>query len=95
MQINVLSAAENDMAIAYDFYEKQKVGLGDYFYDSIFSDISSLSVYAGMHLKIDGYHRLLSKRFPFSIYYKLHNNTVSIYAVLDCRRDPALLQKRL
>jgi hypothetical protein len=31
------------------FYEKQGEGLGEYFFDSLFSDIDSLTLYAGIH----------------------------------------------
>jgi hypothetical protein len=42
-----------------------------------------------MHpVHFDRYLRMLSKRFPFAVYYRLEGDTVRIYAVLDCRRDP-------
>jgi len=37
------------------FYEKQGEGLGEYFFDSIFSDIDSLALFAGIHEKHFGY----------------------------------------
>ena len=77
------------------FYEEQQLYLGRYFYSSIFSDIESLYLYAGIHIMIKGYHRLLSKKFPFAIYYKIKENTVYIYAVLDCRQNPEKLEERL
>ncbi|MFO0913555.1 MAG: hypothetical protein U0795_11410 [Pirellulales bacterium] len=43
----------------------------------------------------DGFHRLLAKRFPFAVYYLISNETVEIYAILDCRRDPEWIIKRL
>jgi len=41
------------------------------------------------------YHRLLSKRFPFAVYYRVEEQAVLVYAVLDCRRRPAWIRKRL
>jgi len=41
------------------------------------------------------YHRLLSKHFPFAVYYKLETEVALIYAVLDCRRKPAWIRKKL
>ena len=38
---------------------------------------------------------LLSKRFPFAVYYRIVENEILVYAVLDCRRDPAWIRKRL
>ena len=95
MTIKILDVAEKDIKIGISFYESQKDGLGKYFLDSILSDIESLHIYAGIHIVVSGYYRLLSKRFPFSIYYKMKENTIYIYAVLDCRRDPNSLAKRL
>jgi hypothetical protein len=69
--------------------------LGNYFLDSILSDIESLHIYCGIHIKIKNYHRLLSKRFPYAIYYKYNENEIFIYAVLDCRKNPIFINKRL
>lgn len=96
MKINILSSASRDLIEGYKFYEKQSEGVGTYFLDSIFSDIDSLIINAGVHpLYFDKYHRLLSKRFPFAIYYRIEKQTVLVYAVLDCRRNPAWIRKQL
>lgn len=95
MQIKILIDAQNDIAKAMLFYENQKEHLGNYFLDSIMSDIESLSIFYGIHIKIKNYHRLLSKRFPFSIYYKFTQDTIFIYAVLDCRQNPIFLDMKL
>jgi plasmid stabilization system protein ParE len=95
MKIEILDSAEEDLIDGFKFYENQSRGLGDYFLDSLFSDIESLRVYAGIHALHFGYHRLLSKRFPFAIYYRLHNEIIRVYAVLDCRRSPAWTRNRL
>lgn len=95
MKIKILGAAEKDIADGYYFYERQSLGLGSYFLDSIYADIDSLIYFGGIHLKISGYHRLLSKRFPFSIYYKIDLDIIKIYAVLDNRRNPSWIRERL
>jgi len=95
MKIEILDSAEEDLIDGFKFYENHSRGLGDYFLDSIFSDIESLRVYTGIHALHFGYHRLLSKRFPFAIYYCLHNEIIRVYAVLDCRRSPAWIRNRL
>ena len=94
---NIISLKEvsQDLKIAKEFYEKQSFGLGTYFLDSILSDIESLYIYYGIHFKVKDYFRVLSKRFPFSIYYKFDKNFIYIYAVLDCRQNPILLNTRL
>jgi hypothetical protein len=95
MKIRILESASQELIDGFNFYEKQSIGLGNYFIDSLFSDIGSLQIYAGIHPIYFGYHRMLSKRFPFAIYYKISDNEALVYAVLDCRRSPALIRKQL
>ncbi|MBL8540866.1 MAG: type II toxin-antitoxin system RelE/ParE family toxin [Betaproteobacteria bacterium] len=96
MKIRILGSASRDLIEGYSFYERQAEGVGSYFLDSLYSDIDSLIITAGMHsVHFDKYHRLLSRRFPFAIYYRVEGETVLVYAVLDCRRDPAWIRKRL
>ncbi len=95
MTIEILDEAQEDLIQGFRFYEDRKPGLGAYFLDCLFSDIDSLLVYAGVHVVTFTYHRCLSKRFPFAIYYSLEGTLVRIHAVLDCRRNPSWIRKRL
>jgi len=96
MKIRILGLASRDLIDGHRFYEMQAEGVGDYFLDSLYSDIDSLIVSAGIHsVHFGKYHRLLSKRFPFAIYYRVEGQTVLVYAVLDCRRRPAWIRDRL
>ncbi|MCX5971248.1 MAG: type II toxin-antitoxin system RelE/ParE family toxin [Coprothermobacterota bacterium] len=96
MRIKILDAAQADLLSGYAFYERQGSNLGDYFLDSLFSDIDSLLLFGGIHpVHFDKYYRLLSKRFPFAIYYKIDGDTIGIFAVLDCRQDPRRTDDRL
>lgn len=52
MRIKILSTALKDLSES--LYEKQGEGLGEYFFDSLFSDIDSLMLYGGIHPKFIG-----------------------------------------
>jgi len=96
MKMKILESAKKDLREGYDFYESQERGIGSYFLASLISDIESLRLFAGIHsVHFGRYHRLLSKRFPFAVYYRIEADEVRVYAVLDCRRDPAWIRKRL
>ena len=95
MRIKILSSAEDDLEKGYRFYESQAGGLGTYFLDTLYSDIDSLAYFAGMHRVVLGYHRLLSKRFPFAVYYRVTEDTALVFAVLDCRRNPSWIRAKL
>lgn len=96
MKLKILASASQDLIDGYHFYEKQAKGIGTYFLDSLYSDIDSLIINAGIHpVQFGKYHRFLSKRFPFAVYYRVEDNTALVYAVLDCRRHPAWIRKKL
>ena len=96
MKIKLLSSALNDLSEGWSFYEKQGEGLGEYFFDSLFSDIDSLMLYGGIHPTFFGYHRMLSKRFPYAVYYKLEEESaVVVWRILDLRRDPKKIRQSL
>lgn len=84
------------MADGIRFYERQQLGLGAYFLNSIMSDLRSLSIYAGIHQTYnDRYYRMICSKFPYSIYYRKQNAEVLVYAILDDRRDPKLIKETL
>ena len=85
--IIALKEVSYDLKMGEEFYEKQNQGLGLYFKDSIISDIESLWLYGGIHQKVFHLYRLLSKRFPYGIYYKVKDDVVIIVAVLDLRQN--------
>lgn len=96
MKVRILSSALKDLSAGRRFYQKQGEGLGDYFFDSLFSDIDSLALYGGIHRQVFGFHRMLSHRFPFAVYYKIEQEGFAVvYRVLDCRQDPAKTARNL
>jgi len=80
--------ALQDLKLAQKFYEAQAPELGDYFFDALITDIESLHLYAGIHSKEFGYYKMLSKRFPYSIYYETYDDVARVIAILDQRQDP-------
>ena len=93
--IIVLKEAAIDLNEGKDFYDRKEMGVGDYFWDSLVADIESLVIYAGIHNKISGLHRMLAKRFPYAIYYEIENEIAYVVAVLPMRRDPLWIKKKL
>ena len=88
MKIKLLPAALTDLDRGRKFYAQQGKPVGEYFLDSLFSDIDSLEIYAGVHAKVFGFHRMLSKRFPYAIYYSIDGDVCLVFRVLDCRQAP-------
>ena len=95
MRIEILPEARDELIAGFRFYERQASGLGSYFRESILRDVDALAVVGGVHAKVFGYHRSLSKRFPFAIYYGVEAEVVRVRAILDCRRNPSWIRRRV
>jgi hypothetical protein len=95
MNLRVLTSAIEDLSNGRKFYDLQGDGLGDYFFDSLFSEVDSLLVFAGIHSLHLGYFRLIARRFPHAIYYKVRGDEIVVYRVLDCLRKPQWVEQQL
>ena len=96
MRIRIVASARNDLDEGYRFYEAQEPGLGDYFISSTKADIEGLRISAGIHpVKHKDFRRMLCRVFPFAVYYKATEDEAIVYAVMDCRRDPAWIRRHL
>ena len=91
----VLEEAARDLDAGKEFYDQNEEGVGIYFFDSLLSDVESLKIFAGIHGQHFGFYRLLSKRFPFAVYYDISGEYVRVAAILDMRRDPAWIREEL
>ena len=68
-EILLLREAIDDLSNGRNFYERKQQSVGDYFWSTLSQDIQSLYRYGGIHQKSFGLHRMLSRRFPYAIYY--------------------------
>jgi hypothetical protein len=96
IHIRISEEAVEDLSDGYLFYEAQQAGLGEYFTSCLRADIDRLRVYGGMHRVVyKDYHRLLSKVFPYGIFYTIEGQQAVVWAVIDLRRDPDWIKARL
>lgn len=89
MKIRLHSSAKQDLIEGSHFYENQQQTIGQYFLDSL---VISAGIHQKSHKQL---YRMLSKRFPFAIYYKVTHEHIQVEAILDCRKKPAWIRKRL
>jgi len=94
--VRISEDALQDLNDGYVFYEAQQSGLGDYFATCLRADIEGLRVSAGIHRVVyRDYHRLLSRVFPYGVFYTKEDDRVVVWAVIDLRRDPEWIRQRL
>lgn len=88
--------AEEDLTESYNWYERQRPGLGDDFLlrveaalDSICFDPEILpAIYKVARRK-------LIRRFPYGIFYIIGQNKISVLAVMHTKRHPKHWQNRI
>ncbi|MDD5030167.1 MAG: type II toxin-antitoxin system RelE/ParE family toxin [Rhodoferax sp.] len=96
MKVVLSSSAEQDLMDGFNFYERQQQNLGEYFLNSLFADIDSLTLFAGIHPKpFRNLHRTHGRRFPFSIYYRIEDGVATVMGVLDSRQNPDRIHAKL
>ena len=96
MTVRILKTARADLATGYWFYEQQETGLGDYFLRRIYEDLELLGQIAGIHPKTKlGLHKMIARRFPYAIFYRINSDTVEVLAILDGRRSPDWIRQQL
>lgn len=94
-EVVVLGEVADDLNEGRAFYDHQEAGIGDYFWDSLVTEIESLKIYAGIHPRKYGVYRVLARRFPYAIYYEIADDIAYIVAVLPMRRSPAWIRRQL
>ena len=96
MRISIQASALSELRAGFRFYEAKEPGLGAYFLDTLSSDIDSLLLYAGIHsIHFERFHRLLSKRCPYAVFYQIKGDDILVRAVLDLRCDPVRIARKL
>ena len=95
VRVRLLRSALEDLVNGRQFYDEQNPGIGNYFFDSVFSDIDSLETYGGIHSVQFGFQRLFASHFPYAVYYRVIQEEVVVFRVLDCRQDPDRIETQL
>ena len=96
INIRISEDALADLHDGFDFHERQKSGLGDYFSSQLRADIDGLKITAGIHRQpYRDLHRLLSLKFPYAIFYRFAHREALVLAVIDCRKEPEWIKQHL
>ena len=87
--------AEADLVNAQGWYEWQREGLGAEFLLCVEEVFERIGRMPELHPVVyRGVRRAITRRFPYSIYYRMDGNEVVVLGVLHMRRDPKEWQSR-
>jgi len=91
-----LSVAEQDLVESMEFYESRQLGLAIRFHDELFRIILLLRNSPKIGTMIDDNFRSFSlDKFPFSIVYRLEEDTLIVVAVAHQSRHPNYWHDRI
>jgi toxin ParE1/3/4 len=90
-RIIVRPKAEADLLEAAKWYDAQRATLGEQFLGEISRAFRRLETSPECHPSYyQGFRRLLIRRFPFKVFYRIEGNDVIIVRVLHAKRDHRL-----
>ena len=96
LQVHVRAEAEADLAQAFDWYERQRTGLGHEFLAQVrqaFRQVVASPThhpFAHRHVR-----RALLRRFPYKVFYFVEAGSMTVIGVVHAKRDPAVWQSRV
>jgi plasmid stabilization system protein ParE len=92
----ILPEAEQDVALAYMWYEEQEFGLAEEFLRRVDACIQFIRRNPEMYqVAHQSYRRAVVRRFPYVIFDEHSDTTVVVYAVFHCSQDPKKWRSQL
>lgn len=89
MQLSIHHEAERELSESAEYYSVSRPGLGKEFLDAV--DVAFQEIQANPNaseMLAEGHRRKIIHRFPFSIYYKIHHDTIRIVSIAHQSRNP-------
>lgn len=82
---------QHDLAAAFDWYEEQRIRLGEEFLSAVQSTFRTIELYPEIFESIHGEaRRAIVPRFPFAVFYVVESRRTVVLRVLHTARNPAL-----
>ena len=92
----VLPEAFEDLSEAVDWYNDRRDGLGDEFADLFHSSVQRIQKNPYIHgMVYRAFRRHLFKRFPYSVYYRIHKKEIIVSLIFHLARNPKTLHRIL
>jgi plasmid stabilization system protein ParE len=87
-RVSIRAAAEADLREAQGWYESQRPGLGGEFLLSVADALTRLEQSPELFpLYYRGFRRVLTRWFPYKLFYRIEGDTVLVFRMLHAARD--------
>ena len=89
-------AARREFDDAADRYDEQRPGLGEEFIFEIDQAIVKAAASPERYpIVFDDIRRTVTRRFPYSVYFRVRRDSMVVLSVFHGRRNPAVWQRRV
>ena len=87
-QVIIRPAAEADLRDARLWYESQRLGLGDELLNEVSHAVRLLEEQPERRpIYYNGFRRLITRRFPYKIFYRVEDGCVIVFRILHAKRE--------
>ena len=94
--LHFLPEVEEDVVVAYSWYEAKSLGLGEEFLRVFYACAGEVSENPMLYPKIHNeFRRRLLRRFPYALYFQIKDGRLIIFGLFHCARDPRTIRKQL
>jgi plasmid stabilization system protein ParE len=95
MVVLIRPAAAADIDDAFVWYERQRPGLGEEFLEAVRAALGDIAAYPVLNPVIyRNTRRVLLRRFPYAVFYRVYDKTVVVVACMHGHRNPRRWQHR-
>ncbi len=95
IRVIVKPPAQRDLAEAYDWYQQAFRDGGEQFLQQYERVEARIGSFPNAHTAVDGQvRRAYLRRFPYSVFYVLEDETIFVLAVIHDHRDPEIWKAR-
>lgn len=96
LELIIRPEAEEEMAEAYDWYEKRVYGLGSEFLLNVDATMNVILRNPQQFSVVYGnLRRALTRRFPYQILFVVEDSRIIVIAVFHVKRNPKRWQERI
>ncbi|MCC6542989.1 MAG: type II toxin-antitoxin system RelE/ParE family toxin [Nitrospirae bacterium] len=94
--LRFLPEVAEDVIGGYVWYERKSPSLGEEFLRVFYACAGEIPRNPVLYPKVHGeFRRRLLRRFPYAVYFRIEDDTIIVFGVFHCARDPLTVEAKL
>ena len=94
--LHFIPEIEEDTLAGYFWYEDKAKGLGEEFLRTFYACVNEIPRNPLLYSKVHNeFRRLLLRRFPYAIYFRIEDKKIIVFGLIHCARNPHMIKTEL